>query len=490
MSDRSIIHPDFHELFDAIQMQHVFPDCKTCCDIIPKNSLEGINRTFQTQKESPSFNLSDLISTQFSLPKIDIPEIKKYDSPADHVRNLWPFLERMDGPVDSQTTKIKLPYPYIVPGGRFQEMYYWDTFFTMQGFDTRDIDRCENLILNFRHYIETLGFIPNGNRQYFLSRSQPPFFGLMLEFVWSLAKREPLDTELAALEKELVFWNRRQSTGDQASLRTVHVNGTVLHRYFDESPTPRPESYREDVEMVENLSVDDKEKLFEHLRAACESGWDFSSRWCYDEQDLKTIKCADIIPIDLNCLLNHDARIINKYNHDKGGELKQEETWEVIRQLCWNDDLGIYCDYNFARNCNTGRATTAATFPLFLKLATEEEARSTSDFIEKHLLQDGGIVTTLVESGQQWDWPNGWAPLQFVAFVGLKNYGFNDLAHEIASRFCHLIEKTYNETGKMMEKYNVVDLKVSAGGGEYPNQDGFGWTNGVYVYFKKSLGGG
>jgi alpha,alpha-trehalase len=130
--------------------------------------------------------------------------------------------------------------------------------------------------------------------------------------------------------------------------------------------------------------------------------------------------------------------------------------------------------------------SAAIAYPLFLNIATEEQARNTAEKIEKFLLKDGGIITTDVISGQQWDAPNAWAPLQWICFKGLKNYGFDNLAEKIKNNWCKNVERVYENTGKLMEKYNAMDTSQKAGGGEYPNQDGFGWTNGVYLKFKES----
>ena len=125
--------------------------------------------------------------------------------------------------------------------------------------------------------------------------------------------------------------------------------------------------------------------------------------------------------------------------------------------------------------------TLAAVYPLFFNIATTEQAENVAQHLEAKFLKDGGLQTSLRNTGQQWDAPNGWAPLQWMAYKGLLNYGHMTLAKKISHHWKALNEKTYAATGKMMEKYNVVDLNVNGGGGEYPNQDGFGWTNGVYL---------
>ena len=126
-------------------------------------------------------------------------------------------------------------------------------------------------------------------------------------------------------------------------------------------------------------------------------------------------------------------------------------------------------------------------YPLWAGIASEKQALAVSNFIEKHLLKSGGLQTTKVSSGQQWDAPNAWAPLQWITYKGLKNYGFDELAHDICERFCSTITSTFRTSGKLLEKYNVIDPSIKAGGGEYPVQDGFGWTNGVFLAMSAEL---
>ena len=157
----------------------------------------------------------------------------------------------------------------------------------------------------------------------------------------------------------------------------------------------------------------------------------------------------------------------------------------AIIKYCWNKDKGFFFDYNIAMSQQSEIITAAGMFPLFVKIATLAQAAAVAKTVQTSLLKDGGIVTTTNNSGQQWDAPNGWAPLQWVSVIGFKNYNNNKLAKTIAQRWLALVEKVYASTGRLMEKYNVEDISKEAGGGEYQSQDGFGWTNGVYLGLKK-----
>ena len=153
----------------------------------------------------------------------------------------------------------------------------------------------------------------------------------------------------------------------------------------------------------------------------------------------------------------------------------------LILKYCWNDKQGFFCDYNFKTGQVNDFKSLAAVYPLYFQIASQEQAAAVAQILQEEFLIPGGLVTTKINSGQQWDSPNGWAPLQWMAYQGFVNYGFQDLANEIKKRWLSLNEKVFKETGKMLEKYNVEDISLLGGGGEYPVQDGFGWTNGVYL---------
>jgi alpha,alpha-trehalase len=150
-----------------------------------------------------------------------------------------------------------------------------------------------------------------------------------------------------------------------------------------------------------------------------------------------------------------------------------------MQEYCWSDEDGFFVDYNFHKQQHTGRITLAGVFPLYAKIATTKQAAAVAKRIEKDFLKDGGLITTLDETGQQWDSPNGWAPLQWIAIEGLRNYGHYQLADTIKKRWMATNVGVFNEKAKMVEKYDVVNPGQLGGGGEYPLQDGFGWTNGV-----------
>ena len=483
------------ELFEQVQLQNIFPDGKTFVDCTPRSALSIIRREYEDQKNEPGFDLAKFVHEHFILPKTySTGYVSVKGRPiTEHIEMLWDELTRQ--PEEGEASLIPLPYPYIVPGGRFREIFYWDSYFTMLGLAASGrVDMIENMINNFCHFIDTFGYIPNGNRTYFSGRSQPPFFAAMVKLLSRIKGREILVKYLPHLEKEYNFWMKGSGHVTPKNISANRVvllpDGSIMNRYWDAYDTPRPESYKEDVELARQ--VKDKGKLFRHIRAACESGWDFSSRWFRDEKDLSTIHTTDIIPVDLNCLLlDLEQTIAEAYelsNNDPSSEKYRaaaNKRKEAINKYCWNENKGFYFDYDHVLGKQTGALTLAGASPLFFSIANASQAEGVAKALQTHFLHPGGLQSTTITTSQQWDAPNGWAPLQWLAIQGLANYGYHTLAKDITQRWMSINEKVYQNTGRMMEKYNVVATDLAAGGGEYQSQDGFGWTNGVYLALNK-----
>ena len=348
-----------------------------------------------------------------------------------------------------------------------------------------------NMLENFLDILDEVGCIPNGNRAYYYTRSQPPVLALMFSLVEEKLSETQRQRAIAGIEKEYAFWmNGAQSISDmqdakQASEHLVRMpSGALLNRYYDSDASPRPESYREDIETAELVGAKSVE-FYRHIRAACESGWDFSSRWLADENALSSIRTTEIVPVDLNALLyfveSTLARVGTEASKYREAAVNRKQ---AINTYLWNEDKACFYDYHYPSNTQTTVLSAAATVPLFVELATNAQAEGVNIALKAHLLARGGIVTTANTTTQQWDSPNGWAPLQWFAVKGLLNYGFSDEASDIINRFTQTIEDHFARTGVMLEKYNVCEPDKTASGGEYEVQLGFGWTNGVYTRFK------
>jgi alpha,alpha-trehalase len=486
-------------LLRDVQMQKVFPDGKTFLDCLPKDDTEEINKKYLQKKDEPGFNLKKFVADHFELPVLlsngyssNVNKTLK-----ENIEMLWPFLTRQ--PDKENGSLIPLPYPYIVPGGRFGEIYYWDSYFTMLGLKVSGKNEMiENMVNNFSYLVDRFGYIPNGNRKYFIGRSQPPFFSHMVQLLASVKTSEILISCLPQLVKEYNFWMKgadQLSATNTTLYHTVQMpGGEVLNRYWDENETPRPESLREDVELSLQSDQESK-KLFRHLRAGAESGWDYSSRWFKKTNSFASIHTIDIVPVDLNCLVFHLEKTIAEAYQLKGNvemalkyELLAVKREDAIQKYFWDKNKSYYFDYDVEQNKQTQSLTLAGVFPLFIKIATSAQAKLVATIIREKFLRPGGLVSTLETTGQQWDAPNGWAPLQWTTITGLDNYGHAELANEIAKQWVQLNADVFKRTGKLMEKYNVVDTNLKAGGGEYTGQDGFGWTNGVLLALIQKYG--
>lgn len=509
-------------LFHEIQMQKVYPDGKTFVDCLPKRKPSDIMYDYGLMK-GLSFDVKKFAEANFIMPVApQLNYITQEKNVEEHIKNLWSVLKRDADQPKEGSSLIPLPNPYIVPGGRFREIYYWDSYFTMLGLkESGETAIIESMIKNFAYLVDTYGHIPNGNRTYYVSRSQPPFFAMMVELLASIKGSTAYTTFLPQLEKEYNYWmeGATKTTVGKTYKRVVRLkDGTVLNRYWDESNLPRQESYREDVETAEaaamelasrirmsspealNKLLEEKRKtIYHHLRAGAASGWDFSSRWFADGKTIATIQTTAIAPVDLNCLLYKMEMVIataKQLKKDAAGAalFKKKATIRAaaINKYCWSKQLGFYTDYNFETRQQILQITAAGAFPFFVfetnNAVLKLQAKQAAAVIKEHLLKDGGILTTTIKTGQQWDAPNGWAPLQWVTITAMERFGQNVFAKDIATRWINLNTAVYQRTGKLMEKYNVVDIHLDAGGGEYPSQDGFGWTNGVLLALIKKYG--
>ncbi len=480
-------------LFVDVQLKEVFPDGKTFVDCTAKYPYKTIVENYENLKNLPDFDIKAFVMENFEMP-ISISSNFKSDknkTAIEHVNALWPVLRRESDMYREGSTLIPLPKPYVVPGGRFREVYYWDSYFTMLGLvESEEFELIEDMLDNFAHLINTVGHIPNGNRTYYITRSQPPFFSQMVSLLAAHRGDSIYDRYKDALKKEYEFWMEGSTTLDKPIKHCVSTPLGVMNRYYDIGDTPRQESYREDYTQVQVSGGGTK--MYQDLRAGAESGWDYTSRWFSDGKSMETIETTDIIPVDLNALLYGLEEVLTicfkedvTYVEVLKTSMKTRKTF--LNEYCWNEIDGVYADYNWVDQKQTSVKSLAMVYPLFFKMTNQVRADKIAIYLEKHFLKAGGVVTTLHNTGQQWDAPNGWAPLQWMTIIGLENYGHTDLAITIAERWVALNEKVYANTGKFVEKYNVEDMTLEAGGGEYPVQDGFGWSNGVYLALKSFL---
>jgi alpha,alpha-trehalase len=356
------------KLFVDVQLKRILGDNKTFVDVIPKFEpgiiLKRYNELVARQGEQA--DLKAFVEQNFKIPVAYTPKLPTSTKTLkEHLERLWPILTRKADIREKNSSLLPLPYPYVVPGGRFREIYYWDSYFTMQGLAVSNrFDLIENMLDNFKYLIDTYGHIPNGNRSYYLSRSQPPYFALMVDLLAEKKGSRIYKKYLSAMLKEYGWWMEGEQDikeGSQHRRIVKLADGTVMNRYWDDKPAPREESYYQDVQT--GLTYRSADKLaYTHLRAGAESGWDFSSRWFADTMDLSSIETANIIPVDLNCLLYKYEIIITKALTSQ--KLNSKATAYTIRanarkaailQYCWNGNEHFFFDYHINKQATTNK---------------------------------------------------------------------------------------------------------------------------------------
>lgn len=481
------------ELFQDVQLRRVFPDGMTFVDLVPASKLQKILKAYEQQRQAPHFDLHEFVKQYFKefLQNTSQYKTNPNHTIEQHINELWKVLTKEN--YTNRGSLMALPYPYIVPGGRFSAQWYWDSYFTMLGLAASGRwDLVEGMVKNFAFMIRKFGYVPSGNRTYYVSRSQPPFFSHMVRLLAKKEGKTTLVKYLPYLQAEYSFWmkgHKQLHRQAPAHRRVVMMpDGELLNRYYDNKRTPRPESYKEDVETAREAPDRIPSQVYLDLRAAAESGWDFSSRWLQDGKTLSTIHTTDLVPVDLNCLLYQlEQTIAEIYKMLKQPLLakryqrKAEARLKAVQKYCWSEEHQFFFDYDYMAGGQTEHLTLAGVFPLYAGLASDQQAAAVAGVLQGKFLKDGGLLTTTINNSQQWDAPNGWALLQWVAIEGLRNYGYDELADEIKKRWIVTNLAVYKTEHKLVEKYNVLQVGSVAGGGEYALQDGFGMTNGVLM---------
>uniref|UniRef100_A0A3B3SUQ1 Trehalase n=3 Tax=Paramormyrops kingsleyae TaxID=1676925 RepID=A0A3B3SUQ1_9TELE len=387
---------------------------------------------------------------------------------------------------------IYTPHPFIVPGGRFREIYYWDSYWVINGLLLSEMqDTAKGMIQNFLYLVDRYGFVPNGSRRYYERRSQPPFLALMVEsYYQATGDEELLRNALPVLEREYEFWMSNRSL-DVAT--EGHLN--ILNRYAVPVGQPRPESYSDDADLAKGLSADAQQQLYMELNSGAESGWDFSSRWYLagpGQASLRDIGTSRIIPVDLNSVLCRVEGLLANFHRAVGDgasagkyDKARERRLGAMETLLWDPQRGCWFDYELPSGTRRPAFYPSGLAPLWARCYSRPDmAEAALRYLEESgaLLFPNGVPTSLVDSGQQWDLPNAWPPLQHMLIEGLSNMNISkaqDLAFDLAQRWIKTNWVVYKKYDAMFEKYNIDGDGQPGGGGEYEVQLGFGWTNGV-----------
>nr|QFR37581.1 trehalase 1A [Phigalia pilosaria] len=513
------------DLLHHVQMANLYPDSKTFVDLQMRNDENTTLNAFQkllndTNNEPAQEQLRAFVNENFD----DSGELANW-TPTDHSDNppilnkisdknlrqfakdinaIWPTLGRKVKPIvfekPDQFSFIPVSNGFIVPGGRFKEIYYWDAYWIIDGLLISGMEEtAKGMIENLIELLNKLGHIPNGSRWYYQERSQPPLLSAMVMRYYEKTKDKAfLKKHIGSLEKELHYWMDTQIVSFSKNDRVY-----TLLRYYAPSTGPRPESYFEDYDTAQKTdSHEDHTEFYVDIKSAAESGWDFSTRWFVSADgdnsgNLTNIHTRYIIPVDLNAIFANalkNAAVINRMI----GQVRRATHWrflakqwrDTIEQVLWNENDGIWYDYDMLNEIERNYFYPSNLAPLWM-LAVEKEliikhAPKVINYL-KHsqgLDYPGGIPVSLSRSGEQWDFPNVWPPEVSIVIKGLQATGTEEgekLAFHLAQEWVRICRKGFLENKQMFEKYDAEIPGRFGGGGEYSVQEGFGWSNGVVL---------
>ena len=382
--------------------------------------------------------------------------------------------------VKDEDTLIGLPKPYTVPSinDRFNELYYWDTYFTNLGLILSDkLDYAINNTENIAYLIEKYGFMPNGNRTGYLNRTQPPFFSLMVRDIYNLTgDKKWLAKMYKAAEKEYNFWQTKRTT--PTGLNRYYHN---LNRSDEETVRECAENYCRRLNCEVPEDYDSVYNLAENSRIVCESGWDCTSRFGFRNQDFNWI--------DLNCLLysmeENMAYFATELKNSRGilWEARASRRLALLNKYCWNESAGMFSDYDYVNGVQSSFLSLASFYPLFVGVANDEQAAKTVANLYR-LEEEYGVASCEYREdllGLQWDHPHGWAPLHYILIDGLLRYGYVTEAERIARKYCSLVETNFAKTGNIWEHYDTVTGEVSVTKEKSRQYTMMGWSAGVYL---------
>jgi len=380
---------------------------------------------------------------------------------------------------------LGLPFPYTVPSmdETMQIFFYWDTYFTNLGLLKLGFkDIAKNNADNLLYEVEKYGFVPNGNRAFFLNRSHQPYLSMIVKDIYSeFGDNVWLESAYESLKKEYFFWIEKRSTPCGLNRYSHHAKKYEVIDFYNDILVER-------IGLKSNVA----EKNFiisSHRMAEAESGWDFTPRF--------ESECMDFLPVDLNSNLyiyeknfSEICKILNN-NQLNFWNKKTEERNKFINKYLWNKDKGLFLDYNFNTNKHSSMESLASFYPLWAGIADKSQAYSTLENLKLFEYDYGISVCSKNESDiiYQWNYPNGWPPLFYITVSALNKYGFNEVARRIAEKYLNLVIENFKKTGELWEKYNVIDGTTNVNN-EYKMPVMMGWTAGVFVVFCDFLANG
>ena len=397
------------------------------------------------------------------------------------IRENWKNTIRVNTKDEGEHVGLPLPYTCPCASGAFQEMYYWDTYFTNVGLLLSDMtEQAKNNCRNMAYLIKKYGFMPNGNRTYYLNNSQPPFLSRMVRDIYAQEKAKDWIAEMyPVLVKEWTFWQTRRMTA------------SGLNRYSGEfkDETAKIELAGYFFKRMNMPPVKDPKaaaRWGECYRSYGESGWDCTSRFKFDPQDNDWL--------DLNALLyglETDLAFFAKElgNGEEAKWLKAADARKALmNKVMWDEKAGMFCDHNYIKDAKSPFVSVAQFYPLLTGLATKEQAAKTVKLLPK--LEHRYGVAGCQSDGLldfQWDYPHGWACHQYIMVNALLGYGYREEALRIARKYVSVVDKVFAETGALWEKYTVVKGEVSVTK-EYESPKMLGWSAGVYLFCRNLIG--
>ncbi|XP_069854120.1 trehalase-like [Dipodomys merriami] len=506
------------ELLHAVQMAKLYPDDKQFVDMSLSTAPDQVLRSFRELAEAhnhsvPAPRLREFVQQHFRpvgqeleawspedwhgsprfLQRIADARLRAW---AEQLHHIWRKLGKKIKPeVLSQPERFSLlysPHPFIVPGGRFVEFYYWDSYWVMEGLLLSEmVQTVAGMLQNFLGLVKTYGHIPNGGRVYYLQRSQPPLLALMMDRYMDATHNVTfLRENIETLALELDFWAVNRSV-------SVRVGGQSynLNRYSVAYGGPRPESYSKDAELADTVPEGSREALWAELKAGAESGWDFSSRWLVGGPNphlLSSIRTSKLVPVDLNAFLCQAEELMGKFYSLLGNDSQatkyrnlRAQRMAAMQAVLWQEQKGAWFDYDLENGRNNLEFYPSNLTPLWAGCFSDSSIPDKAlKYLEDSqiLTYQHGIPTSLLNTGQQWDFPNGWAPLQDLVIRGLTmsvSPRTQEVAFQLAQNWIRTNFDVYSQKSAMYEKYDVSSGGQPGGGGEYEVQEGFGWTNGV-----------
>ncbi|PSN32620.1 Trehalase [Blattella germanica] len=505
-------------------MAAIFQDSKTFVDMKLKHSQEFTLKAFDEfvnitkMKNLPRNKLEKFVRQHFDdvgsefetwyppdwhghpkiFNRIIDPKMKMF---AKKLHSMWKYLGRKikknvaDHP--DMYSMLYVPNAFIVPGGRFREFYYWDSYWIVLGLLHSEMyDTVKGMLSNYLELVRKYGLVPNGGRVYYIGRSQPPLLIPMMRAYYKATNDVKFVSQnLFLLEEEYAFW----ITNRTVKIKVEGQTHTLL-RFNDETHGPRPESYREDHNAAHLMATEaEKEAYYAEMKAAAESGRDFSSRWfifnATNNGDLFDTKVRYIIPVDLNAVIQWNAKLLAKFcsilklNNKAAYYQKEADKWSnAIQKVLWHEDVGCWLDWDLLNGIRRNYFYPSNLSPLWTKSYPKGQdskiASKIINYLQKFNLDNypGGIPSSFMMSGEQWDFPNIWSPLEDMVISGLDNLEdgkAKDMARTHAFKWVYTMYRGYLKTKAMYEKYDATVSGAPGAGGEYVNQIGFGWTNGV-----------